>query len=240
MKHVLLIDDEEDKFASNLLSGYLQSHGYVVTSTRTGQHGLAVLETGPVDLTLLGLQLGDTSGIDVLRRIRARSPVPVVVISNNVETEIRIQALDAGADDFIVRPFDPLEMASRLRAIMRRSGSNDAPANQGDYLEYQFDNWKFRPINHELLEPNGSNIPLTPAEFQLFSAFIRSPMRVLSRDQLLDSITRRDAPPIGRSVDVLVSRIRRKMAGASGRVRYIHTVQGIGYRFGARVSTSRD
>jgi two-component system OmpR family response regulator len=240
MKHVLLIGSEDDAFASDLLSGYLQSHGYIVTSTRTGQHGLAMIDSGPVDLALLDLQLGDASGIDVLRRIRARSPVPVVVMSKSTDTDEKIQALDAGADDFIVRPFDPLEMASRMRAIMRRSSLNATPANDDEYLEYQFDNWRFRPINHELLGPNGTNIPLTPAEFQLFSAFVKSPMRVLSRDQLLDSFTRRDAPPVGRSVDVLVSRIRRKMAGASGRVRYIHTVQGIGYRFGARVSTSPD
>jgi len=239
MKHVLLIDNQDDSFASDLFSGYLQSHGYTVTSTKSGQHGLAMIDAGPVDLALLDLHLGDTSGIDVLRRIRARSPVPVVVMSNHADTENIIQALDAGADDFIVRPFDPLEIASRIRAIVRRSNLGVAPVSESEYFEYQFDSWKFRPINHELLGPNGANIPLTPAEFQLFSTFVKSPMRVLSRDQLLDSITRRDAPPVGRSVDVLVSRIRRKMAEVSGRVRYIHTVQGIGYRFGARVSTSR-
>ncbi len=238
MKEILLVDDEDENFSRILLSGYLESHGFSVVSTAAAAHVLTSIETDKIELILLSFQLKDTNGLELLRRIRARSPTPIIVISNGGNAERGIQAFDAGADDFIVKPFDPKEMISRMRAIMRRASAKGATRREENLVEYRFDRWCLKQASRELLTPNGESIPLTPAEFNLLAALVRSPMRVLSREQLLDSITSRDEAPIDRSVDVLVSRIRRKMETAAGNARYIQTVQSFGYRFGIPVVES--
>lgn len=238
MKEILLVEDEDENFSRVLLSGFLESHGFSVVSTGTAAHVLTSIESDNIELILLSFQLKEANGMEMLRRIRARSTTPVIVVSNGIDTEKRIQAFDAGADDFIVKPFDPKEMISRIRAIMRRAGSKSPTRREENLTEYHFDKWRLRLASRELLTPNGDSIPLTPAEFNLLAALVRSPMRVLSREQLLDSITSRDEAPIDRAVDVLVSRIRRKMEAVVSNARYIQTVQSFGYRFGIPVVES--
>jgi len=236
MKEILLLEDEDENFSRVLLSGFLESQGFSVVSTGSAAHALTSIESDKIELILLSFQLKEANGMELLRRIRARSPTPVIIVSNGIDTEKRIQAFDAGADDFIVKPFDPKEMISRIRAIMRRASAKGATHREENLVEYHFDRWCLKQASRELITPKGDSIPLTPAEFNLLAALVRSPMRVLSREQLLDSITSRDEAPIDRSVDVLVSRIRRKMETAAGNARYIQTVQSFGYRFSSPVT----
>jgi DNA-binding response OmpR family regulator len=231
MENILILEDEDVSFSKSGLSEYLHNIGFSVTSTDVGHQVFAILDSNSVDLVVLGFELKASCGIDILRRIRARSGVPVVVISGEVEREKRIRALEEGADDFIVRPFDPIEIASRIRAVIRRSSGGNGNARHAALPEYRFAEWRYQESGRELTAPDGTNVPMTPAEFNLLGALIRAPMRVLSRDQLLDSIGQREEAPIGRSVDVLVSRIRKKLSERSPKERFIQTVHGYGYRF---------
>jgi len=236
MRHLLVIEDED--FSRSLLAAYLETGGFVVSGAASGEHGLAAVDAGKIDVVLLDLGLPDLDGLEVLKRIRARSSIPVLVISNRERVEDRLAALEAGADDFLVKPFDPRELAARLKVVLRRSaGGAPRPDDGADELrELRFDGWRLRFATRDLVSPQGAEIPLTPSEFNLLAALASAPLRVLSREKLLDAIARKEDAPIDRTIDVLVSRLRRKLEADPRKPQLIVTVPGFGYRFAAAVT----
>jgi DNA-binding response OmpR family regulator len=236
MRHLLVIEDED--FSRSLLAAYLETGGFIVSGVGSGGQGLAAIDSGRIDVVLLDLGLPDLDGIEVLKRIRARTAIPVVVISNRERVEDRLAALEAGADDFLVKPFDPRELAARLKVVLRRSatGSRQPDDDDEEMRELRFDGWRLRFATRDLISPDQAEIALTPSEFNLLAALASAPQRVLSREKLLDAIARKEDAPIDRTIDVLVSRLRRKLETDPRKPQLIVTVPGFGYRFAATVT----
>ena len=236
MRHLLVVEDED--FSRSLLSAYLETGGFIVSGVGSGEQGLAAIDTGKIDVVLLDLGLPDLDGIEVLKRIRARSVVPVVIISSRERLEDRLVALEAGADDFLVKPFDPRELAARLKVVLRRSAgsSQRSESERQELKELRFEGWKLRFATRDLISPDQVQIALTPSEFNLLAALASAPLRVLSREKLLDSIARKEDAPIDRTIDVLVSRLRRKLETDPRKPQLIVTVPGFGYRFAVSVT----
>ncbi|HEV2678315.1 MAG TPA: response regulator transcription factor [Aliidongia sp.] len=236
MRHLLVIEDED--FSRSLLAAYLETGGFIVSGVGSGERGLAAIDSGKIDVVLLDLGLPDLDGIEVLKRIRARTAIPVLIISNRERVEDRLAALEAGADDFLVKPFDPRELTARLKVVLRRSGSS-TQRSEGDgeaLRELRFEGWTLRFSTRDLISPDQVAVPLTPSEFNLLAALASAPLRVLSREKLLDAIARKEDAPIDRTIDVLVSRLRRKLEADSRRPQFIVTVPGFGYRFATPVT----
>ena len=236
MRHLLVIEDED--FSRSLLSAYLETSGFVVSGVGSGAQGLAAIDGGKIDVVLLDLGLPDLDGLEVLKRIRARASIPVLIISHRERLEDRLAALEAGADDFLIKPFDPRELVARLKVVLRRSaGSSQRSENDSEALkELRFEGWKLRFATRDLISPAGLEISLTPSEFNLLAALASAPLRVLSREKLLDAIARKEEAPIDRTIDVLVSRLRRKLETDPRKPQLIMTVPGFGYRFAATVT----
>jgi DNA-binding response OmpR family regulator len=236
MRHLLVIEDED--FSRSLLAAYLETGGFIVSGVGSGAQGLAAIDSGRIDVVLLDLGLPDLDGIEVLKRIRARAAIPVVVISSRERVEDRLAALEAGADDFLVKPFDPRELAARLKVVLRRSatGSRQADGDNEEMRELRFEGWRLRFATRDLVSPAQTEIALTPSEFNLLAALASAPQRVLSREKLLDAVARKEDAPIDRTIDVLVSRLRRKLEADPRKHQLIVTVPGFGYRFAAVVT----
>ena len=235
MRHLLVVEDED--FSRSLLAAYLETGGFIVSGVGSGEQGLAAIDTGKIDIVLLDLGLPDLDGLEVLKRIRARSTIPVLIISHRERLEDRLAALEAGADDFLIKPFDPRELVARLKVVLRRSGgSSQRSENDGEALkELRFEGWKLRFATRDLISPDQLEISLTPSEFNLLAALASAPLRVLSREKLLDAIARKEEAPIDRTIDVLVSRLRRKLEADPRKPQLIVTVPGFGYRFATPV-----
>ncbi len=191
----------------------------------------SALERESPALILLDLGLPDEDGLALIRRLRTRSQVPVVVLTARRERDDRITALKSGADDYVIKPVDPEELSLRVTNLLRRGSGISAVA--GDALE--FGGWKLDLTGELLRAPDGVQVKLTRAEFDVLTALARSPGRVLSRDYLLDAVARADDEgPSDRLIDVLVSRLRKKME-TGGRARVVETVIGRGYKLSSSV-----
>jgi len=214
---VLLVEDEESIGA--LVRAYLTNDGYRVVWARSGEDGLAELERQPVRLVLLDIGLPGMDGFEVCRRMRARSTVPILMLTARDEEPDRIVGLEVGADDYVTKPFSPRELVARMRAVLRRSepqaGSN--VVELGDVA--------LERTSHEVTVA-GERVELTTKEFDLLAYFLTNPNAVLSRDLLLDRVWGVEYPGGTRTVDVHVAQLRRKL----GRPDLIRTLRGAGYK----------
>lgn len=225
-KHLLIVEDDE--LVQGLLAAYLQNGGYRVSMAATGKQMFGVLNAEPVDLILLDLGLPDEDGLTLARQIRARSQVPIIVITGRKGRDDRIAALEIGTDDYLTKPFDPEELMLRIHNLLDRAGG-EAEERRADIA--RFDGWTMDIGGHSLRAPDGVDVTLTRAEFNLLAAFVKAPNRVLSRDQLLDAVSRHEDAPSDRMIDVLVSRLRKKIESDPKRPTLIVTVLGSGYKF---------
>lgn len=192
---------------------------------------LKILSAQPMDLVTLDLTLRDEDGLALAGQIRAVSDVAIIMVTARAEDIDRIVGLEVGADDYIVKPFNPREVVARVKAVLRRT-NRPARTPRPELRERQaFGNWTIDFQGHELRDSNGSVCPLTTAEFRLLEAFVRHAGRVLSRDFLIDAIGGIDAEPLERSIDTTVSRLRRKIERGAAAPTFIKTVRGAGYRF---------
>jgi two-component system, OmpR family, response regulator len=191
-----------------------------------------LLNEQPLDLVLLDLGLPDEDGIVLLRQVVARSGPAVIVITGRSDREMLLTALDLGADDYIIKPFDPLEVILRLKAVLARSGRSDRGGSGSRDAVIRFNGWTLDRRAHSLFSPLGQNIALTTGEFNLLAALLARPGWTLSRDQLLDAITSGGDSPSARMVDVFVSQLRAKIDVDRKAPSLIITVRGHGYRFG--------
>jgi two-component system OmpR family response regulator len=194
-----------------------------------------LLKAQPIDLVVLDVMLPDGSGLDFCRELRAaHSRIAVILLTALKEDVDRIIGLEIGADDYLGKPFNPRELVARIRAVLRRTGEEPtAPVAAGGY---RFAGFRADRGARRVTDKAGARLPLTAAEFDLLLAFLERPSRVLSREQLLDLGRGRKADPFDRSVDVMISRIRRKLSDA-GATEVIKTVRNGGYQLVVRVDT---
>lgn len=225
--HILIVDD--DREIRHLLTNFLARHGYRAEAAADGRGLDKRLETAHYDLIVLDLMLPGEDGLTLCRRLRATSNLPVIMLTALAEDVDRIIGLEMGADDYLVKPFNPRELLARIKAVLRRSG--DRRADGGATQVLSFEGWRLDLGKRELYSPDGVLLSLTSGEFDLLAAFAFRPQRVLNRDQLLDLTRGRSASAYDRSIDVQLSRLRRKIEIDPNRPELIKTVRGDGYMF---------
>ncbi len=225
---------EDDPALRMLTSRALQENGYQVRPTSSGAEMWVALEGGPVDLILLDVMLPGTNGIDLCRQIRRKSEVPIIFISAKGSEADRVVGLELGADDYLAKPFGTRELIARIRAVLRRVGAERQPSDMRE-SEAHFDGWAVNFPRRELRSPSGAVVELTGAEFDLLGSFLSHPQRVIARERLIELSRTRLGDASDRSIDVLVSRLRRKLS-TSAKPAPITTVRGIGYMFNASVN----
>jgi two-component system, OmpR family, response regulator len=235
---VLIVDD--DGQIRQLLAGFLKENGLDVALARDGVEMRTALSGQAIDLVVLDLMLPGVGGLDLCRELRRTSSLPVIMLTAKGDDTDRIVGLEVGADDYLAKPFNPRELLARINAVLRRSRGDGGPT-AASRSGYAFDGWRVDVLRRELINPEGALVELSGAEFDLLIAFMESPNRVLSRDWLLENARNRMADVFDRSVDVLVSRLRRKIeqggdAVQESRPDVIKTVRGAGYLFMPKVT----
>lgn len=229
--HVLVVDDDEE--IRDLLGRILHKHGYGVTVARNGAEMWEVIASEKIDLIILDVMLPGDDGLMLCRKLRETSKVPIIMLTAMGDETDRIIGLEIGADDYLPKPFSPRELIARAKAVLRRTSAS--PTNDLTGKAVRFAGWRLDFVRRELLSPDGAITELTGGEYDLLVAFVERPQRVLSRDQLLDLARGRSASSFDRSIDVQVSRLRRKLEGDPHRQTVIKTVRGAGYIFVPKV-----
>lgn len=229
---ILLVED--DREIALLVAGLLERDGYAVRRARDGAEADALLAERPADLILLDLMLPGEDGFSICRRLRAVSPVPIVMLTARSDDIDRIVGLELGADDYVAKPFNPRELVARIRAVLRRCApAAAAPLPSGNRL--RFDAFTL-DVDARRLFRGDAEIELSTGDFDLLLVLLRHPHRVLSRDQLMDLIKGRTWEAFDRSIDVAMSRLRRKIEPDSAHPVLIRTVRNAGYMLAATVT----
>jgi len=227
--HILVVDD--DLGLRELLDRYFAGNGYRVTSVANGRQMREVLANHRIDLIVLDLMLPGEDGLSLCRRLRATSTLPVVMLTAMSEETDRIIGLEMGADDYLPKPFNPRELLARINAVLRRQAVAQTASATNGATALTFLGWRIDLRLRELRNPEGARVAMTSAEFDLLRTFCERPGRVLSRESLLDLTQGRNAGSFERSIDVLVSRIRRKIETDPQEATMIKTVRSGGYMF---------
>jgi two-component system, OmpR family, response regulator len=239
--HVLIVDDEPRIRA--MLRRYLAGEGFTVSEAADGAHMRAALERETIDLVLLDLVMPGEDGLALARHIRQRSEIPIIILTGKGDLIDRVVGLEAGADDYITKPFELREVLARIRTVMRRAAqqvsATPAPAaaagGKGSEI-LVFEGWQLDLLRRELRRETGELVALTTGEFELLGAFVRHPNRVLNRDQLIDLVKGRDWAAYDRGVDTQVMRLRKKIERDPSNPSLIKTVRGAGYVLAAAVT----
>jgi two-component system OmpR family response regulator len=235
--HVLVVDD--DGQLRQLVGKFLRSNGFRVTSVGTAPEMRHTLASTPIDLVILDLMLPGTSGLELCRSLRSTSSVPVIMLTAKSEEADRIVGLEVGADDYVTKPFSPRELLARIKAILRRTGSEPNAAQRMVHRAgYTFNGWWLDILKRELTDPEGIVIDLSTGEYNMLLALVEQPQKVLSREQLLDAARNRIGTGFDRSIDVQISRLRRKITTGDDDHAMIKTVRGVGYMFVPTVTWS--
>ena len=233
MLSVLIVDD--DIQIRQLLRDYLSEFGMAVVAVADGKAMTEALENGSFDLVILDLMLPGEDGVSLCRSLRAKSDIPILMLTARGESMDRVVGLEVGADDYVVKPFEPRELVARIQTILRRArGGRGGPRVQNDSISFM--GWRLNCILRQLVSPEELVIPLSNAEFRLLKVFVEHPNRVLTRDFLLDQARGRNMDLFDRSIDLLVSRLRQKIGDDPRVPSLIKTVRGEGYLFDAKVS----
>ncbi len=222
MSTVLIIEDEPDLV--KVLRSYLETNGYTVLTAGRGDSGLAVWEREQPDLVLLDLNLPGMDGLDVARAIRRKSNTPLIMLTARVEEADRLLGLELGTDDYITKPFSPREVVARVRAVLRRAGSNMAVSQTLKVADLEVD------IAAHSVFRAGEQLELTPTEFNLLATLIAQPGRVFTRLQLLEATQDSIYEGYERTIDAHIKNLRAKIEQDPRQPRYVETVFGVGYR----------
>ncbi len=230
---LLVVDDDRD--IRDLLAQYLTEHGYDVVTAADGAEMRRVCDRQRVDLVVLDIMLPGKDGLEITRDVRARSDLPVIMLTARGDDTDRIVGLEMGADDYLAKPFNPRELLARIKTVLRRAHTLPRRATDRGPARLRFAGWTLDLASRELYSPDQVNVPLTAGEFDLLATFVEHPQRVLSREQLLDLTRGRDATPFDRSIDVQVGRLRRRIEADTKAPQLVKTVRGGGYIFAAAV-----
>jgi two-component system, OmpR family, response regulator len=232
--HILVVDDDAE--IRGLLREYLEKQGYRVTTAGNGREFRAALEAAVPDLIVLDLMMPGDDGLTLCRDLRARSEVPVIMLTARGDETDRIVGLEMGADDYLAKPFNPRELLARIRSVLRRTRLLPANLRPERVARFRFAGWTLEVATRTLVSPEGTVVLLSGAEFRLLRIFIEHAKRVLTRDQLLDLALSREAGPFDRAIDVQVSRLRHRLADDAREPVIIKTVRGEGYVLAAEVT----
>ncbi|OHC74037.1 MAG: hypothetical protein A3G18_10635 [Rhodospirillales bacterium RIFCSPLOWO2_12_FULL_58_28] len=235
LRHVLVVED--DDLVRQVVAKTLAAGGYRISEAIDGASMRRTLDDGPVDLVVLDINLPDASGFDLAQEIRSRSPAGLIFLTARKEEVDKLTGLEIGADDYLTKPFNPKELLTRVRNLLRRIPSTgNAPkgkSRKGTAAKSTicFSGWTFDKRKHQLTASGGELVGLTPNESRLLEAFAGHPGRVMSRDKLMDTLYDARDGSIDRSVDLLVVRLRRKLGDSPRTPKFIFTVPGEGYFF---------
>lgn len=231
--HVLIVDDDRELL--RLLARFLERHGLRVSTARDGREMRQALADWRIELIVLDLMLPGENGLTLCRQLRATSGMPIIMLTAMGEETERIIGLEMGADDYLPKPCSPRELLARIRSVLRRTRSTATSQSQRARI-LVFEGWQLDLARRRLKSPDGFIVDLSPTEFELLAAFAEHPQQVLSRDQLLDLAHGRGAAPFDRTIDIQVSRLRRKIEPDPKSPELITTVRGGGYLFTPSVS----
>lgn len=232
--HILAVDD--DPAIRQLIADYLSQNDLRVSTAADGKDMARVLEQSVVDLIILDLKLPGEDGMTLARKLREKSSIPIIILTGRPDQADRVMGLELGADDYLNKPFDTRELLARIRAVLRRAKATPAPGKIEDKVRaYRFAGWELNLRNHRLISPPGKLVELTNGEFNLLSAFLSAPLRILTRDQLLELSRLHDNEVLDRSIDVQILRLRRKIEHNPEKPEFIKTERHAGYVFGVAV-----
>ncbi len=233
--HILIVDDDED--IRKLLEEYLRKNGFDAQAVADGPAMREALTARPASLVVLDLMLPGEDGLSLCRQLRARSQVPVLMLTAKGDPVDRIIGLEMGADDYLAKPFDPRELLARIRSILRRAKALPADTGTNVPESFSFSGWRLDTRERDLRAPDGVVVPLSGAEYRLLLIFLQNPNAVLSRDQLSNFTFGRDADPLDRTIDMQVSRLRERLRDEAREPAIIKTVRGKGYVLAVRVES---
>lgn len=239
---ILLVDDEPT--LREPLADYLAGQGFAVTQADSAARArslLAQADSDPLqaarpDIVLLDIMMPGEDGLALCRHLVEARGLPVIFLTAKTEATDRIVGLELGADDYVVKPFEPRELVARIRTVLRRLSRGVAAESDREDWHYTFEGWRLDPLKRKLTDPQGVTIPISTAEFRLLRAFLDNACKVMDRDRLLDMVQGRTAHLFDRAVDNQVSRLRRKIESDTRHPHFIQTVRGGGYRFAAQVT----
>ncbi len=234
-KRVLIVED--DGAVRDLIAAILGNAGFLVEAAADGFSMQLALEKDPFDLLLLDLNLPDSDGLELARTLRSRSQMGIIIVSERSEPEERAKGLEIGADDYIAKPFFPRELLARVRNVLDRTNGNDDLLMDNNNV-VGFAGWTLDRTNRILISADGKSPTLTPAEFDLLSFLVSHPNQLLSRDALADALPEVKSDSGDRAIDILVSRLRKKIGDEKGEDQLIETIRGHGYRFNSNVKHS--
>jgi two-component system OmpR family response regulator len=230
----LIVDDDKEICA--LLCSYLADFGIEARGVHDGAAmRRAITEQAP-DVIILDLMLPGEDGLTLCRQLRANGNVPVIMLTARGEPADRVVGLELGADDYVVKPFDPRELVARVHTVLRRARGDAGLGSGGESERISFEGWTLDVGTRQLTTPRQVVVPLSNAEFRLLWTFIERPRRVLNRDQLMDAARGTSSTAYDRSIDLLVSRVRQKLDDDPRDPKLLKTIRGEGYLFDARIS----
>jgi len=236
--HVLVVDD--DPSIRQTIVNYLSDYEIQVTALASGREIADVTAREMIDLLILDLKLPGEDGMDIARRIRADSNIPIIMLTGRKEEADRVMALELGADDYLTKPFSPRELLARIRSLLRRSRAHETVADAlAKIRAYRFAGWELNVRVRRLKSPQGDVIELRNAEFNLLAVFLASPQRLLTREQLLTMSHLHDDEVYERAIDTQVGRLRKKFEEHGASQELIHTERGVGYVFTVPVEVVR-
>jgi two-component system OmpR family response regulator len=225
--NILIVDDDAE--IRGLLSRYLEKNGLRATAVSDGRAMWQALDKGTYDLIVLDLMLPGDDGLTLCRNLRAHSEIPVIMLTARGEETDRIVGLEMGADDYLPKPFSARELLARIKVILRRARSLPPNLRPEEEREIRFGEWVLDTAHRHLVSPTGVVTPIGGAEYRLLRIFLAHPNRVLNRDQLVEMTQGKEADALDRSIDVQVSRLRRRLGDGSRDPGMIKTVRGEGY-----------
>jgi two-component system OmpR family response regulator len=228
---ILIVDDDQD--ICSLVKSYLERSEFEVEVAHDGSMAKSAVARSPFDLLLLDVMLPGQGGLELCREFRSASDVPIIMLTAMGQLADKVTGLELGADDYVVKPFEPRELVARVRSVLRRA-SRAAPAPVENEA-FEFEGWRLDPLKRRLIDAEGAVVAISSVEYRLLMAFLEHPRQVLNRDRLLDMVQGREAHLFDRAVDNQVSRLRRKIEQDSRNAQLIQTVWGGGYMLAADV-----
>lgn len=230
---IVVVDDDPE--ICELLADYLGRHGYSARIAGNAQALYRLLEKEIPALVILDLMMPGEDGFAVCQHLRKQSDLPIIMLTASDDQTDRILGLEFGADDYLCKPFDPRELLARVKAVLRRSQPRDVSLIPHKARVLAFGDWRLDRVSRELIGHDGERLPLSGADFQLLQVFLDRPEQVLSREDLYQLTRGRPAPPLDRSMDVHVCRLRQRLGEDAQHSQLIRTVRGAGYVLAAQV-----
>ncbi|MES2753438.1 MAG: response regulator [Pseudomonadota bacterium] len=232
--HILLVDDERS--IREPLAQFLIKQGFRVTQAGDAEQARTRLTAYAIDLVILDVMMPGEDGLSLTRHIRATGDIPVILLTARTEETDRIVGLEMGADDYVLKPFSPRELATRAKVILRRASAGGTRQHAPKSASYGFAGWVLKSGERTLVDREGVSVPLSTGEYNLLLALAQRPRQVLTRDQLLDLTQGREAGAFDRAIDNQVSRLRKKIEADPKEPDLIKTVWGGGYTLAAEVT----